>query len=405
MARAAATPSGPGTWSLRSIGVVAFGHGASDFYSGMVPLLIFYLVIKQQHLSPFLQGVAGFAWYFTSSIVQPVFGWYSDRHGRWWFLPVGVLLTIIAVGAIGFTRGYAALLVLIALGGFGSAIMHPEAGKYAAQVGSRRHGSAISIFQIGGQIGYGIGPAVIAALLARYGATATAYAAIPGLAAVAGLFWMMPHVDARAREQMPEPHEARLAAGPRGTTLDVVLLVGSTGLRYLTSAAFMTYLPNALIARGESLLVAGQIVAAFLLVSSVGLFCGGFLGDRFGHRAVSFISLTLAVPALAGFFVLPHAFGIASLLLGSILLAVQNAPGVALTQALMPRNLGMALGLMNGVAFGVGSAMVAVLGVQVARAGAAATLHGVALVPLVAAACFAAVGRWSSWKSAASASR
>ncbi|TAM59211.1 MFS transporter, partial [bacterium] len=203
MAHAAVgAPAQQGTWSLRSIGVVAFGHGASDFYSGMVPLLIFYLVVKQQQLSPFLQGAAGFAWYLTSSIVQPLFGWYSDAHGRWWFLPTGVLLTVAAVGAIGFTHNYPSLMALIAIGGFGSAIMHPEAGKYAAQVGSRRHGSAISIFQIGGQLGFGMGPALIAFLLARYGGAATLLAALPGLIAVAALFWAMPRVHARANERV-----------------------------------------------------------------------------------------------------------------------------------------------------------------------------------------------------------
>ncbi|TAM88030.1 MFS transporter [bacterium] len=394
MARAAVTPSTPqGTWSLRSIGVIAFGHGTSDFYSGMVPLLIFYLVIKQQHLSPFLQGVAGFAWYFTSSIVQPLFGWYSDAHGRWWFLPAGVLLTVTAVGAIGFTHDYAALLALIAVGGLGSSIMHPEAGKYAAQVGSLRHGSAISIFQIGGQVGFGIGPALIAYLLVRQGGSATALAALPGLAAVAALFWAMPHVDARARAGVRVCAESAIAGGAGSSTLDIALLVGSTGLRYLTTAAFMTYLPNVLIARGESLVTAGQVVTAFLLVGTIGLFAGGFLGDRFGHRAVSFVSLALAVPALVGFFIFPAGAGMFCLLVGSVLLAVQNAPGVALTQALMPRNLGMALGLMNGVAFGAGSALVALLGIQVEHVGAAGALYGVAFVPFAAAACFAMVGR------------
>ena len=42
------------------------------------------------------------------------------------------------------------------------------------------------------------------------------------------------------------------------------------------------------------------------------------------------------------------ALTVAALLVGSVLLSVQNAPGVALAQTLLPRNLGTALGLMNG---------------------------------------------------------
>jgi hypothetical protein len=64
---------------------------------------------------------------------------------------------------------------------------------------------------------------------------------------------------------------------------------------------------------------------------------------------------------------------------------------VALVQAMLPRNLGMALGLMNGVAFGAGSAAVALAGIWVARIGPAATLSAVSWAPLLAAAAFFAV--------------
>jgi FSR family fosmidomycin resistance protein-like MFS transporter len=306
-----------------------------------------------------------------------------------------VLVTVVSVGLIGFTRDYPSLLLLTAMGGFGSAIMHPEAGRYAAQVGSRRHGSAISVFQVGGQLGYGLGPIVIAALLDRFGGRASGLIALPGLAAVGVLYSVMPQVHARARG---DDSASRAASNKdtRRSLVDLVLLVGSTSLRYMTTAAFITYLPNVLTGRGETLGYAGQIVTAFLVAGSVGLLSGGVLGDRLGHRVVSFISLTLSVPALLCFFWLPSPWALPSLLLASVLLAVQNAPGVALTQALLPRNLGMALGLINGVAFGFGSAAVALLGKQVGRIGAAPTLTQVSFVPLLAAACFVMVGRFRS---------
>jgi len=360
----------------------------------MVPLLIFFLVVREQGLPPLYQGVAGFAWYLTSSIVQPFFGYYSDRHGRWWFLPSGVLVAVIAVGLIGFTRDYPSLLALTALGGFGSAVMHPEAGRYAAQVGSRRHGSAISIFQVGGQLGYGLGPIVIAALLERFGSRASGLIALPGLVAVAVLFAVMPRVHARSLQDRPEAHPTANGKPAKVNLVDVVLLIGSTALRHMTTAAFITYLPNVLTGRGDTLGRAGQVVTAFLVVGNLGLLGGGILGDRLGHRVVSFVSLSLSVPALLCFFLLPSPWALAGLLVGSVLLAMQNAPGVALTQALMPRNLGMALGLMNGVAFGFGSAAVALLGTQVGRIGAGPTLSQVCFVPLLAAVCFVLVGRF-----------
>jgi hypothetical protein len=53
----------------------------------------------------------------------------------------------------------------------------------------------------------------------------------------------------------------------------------------------------------------------------------------------------------------------------------------------------MALGLMNGVAFGAGSALVTAVGFGVARIGAAGALLEVSVLPVAAAAAFWLAGR------------
>lgn len=103
------------------------------------------------------------------------------------------------------------------------------------------------------------------------------------------------------------------------------------------------------------------------------------------------MALVSAVPFLYAFFLTPAVLGVPLLLVASMLLAVQNAPGVAIVQAMLPRNLGMALGLMNGVAFGFGSAAVAAVGLVVAGGGPALALEGVSVMPLLAALAYAAV--------------
>jgi FSR family fosmidomycin resistance protein-like MFS transporter len=194
----------------------------------------------------------------------------------------------------------------------------------------------------------------------------------------------MRHVDRKAEELHGSSRE-RSASDAPVDRIGVGLIMTSTALRHFTSAAFIAFLPNLLVARGFSIPVAGEIVTAFLLISSVGLYAGGTLSDRYGPVRISVAALCGSAPLLLGFFLLPVPFGILALLAGSALLAVQNAPGVSMVQAMLPRNLGMALGLMNGVSFGAGSALVAGVGIAVASFGAAAALEGVSLAPLVAA--------------------
>lgn len=368
---------------MRQLGVLAFAHGASDFYSGMVPLIVF-TIVSGQRLSPVYQGLLGFLWYLTSSIVQPLFGAYSDERGRWWFLPAGVALTVAGVSAAGLTTSLPVLAMLIVLGGIGSAVMHPEAGKYTAMLSGARRSTGISIFQIGGALGYALGPIAIARLVQAHGTAGSIDTLWFGGVAVAALFAAMyPLHDLAARRH--REHRATQTEHASVDRVGVGLLVVGTALKYLVGAAFMTYLPNLIVARGGSIADAGLIVTLYLGVGVAGMYLGGYLGDRFGIFAIAIASLAVSAPVLTAFFALHGAAAIAMLLIANILLNIQSAPSVAIVQRMLPRNLGMALGLMNGVAFGVGSAMVTAVGLLVARAGAQQALFDVAFLPLACA--------------------
>jgi FSR family fosmidomycin resistance protein-like MFS transporter len=388
----AATNAAPGRWDLSGISIISFAHGTSDFFSGIVPIVIFFDV-SRAGLPPWYQGALAFLWYVTSSIVQPVFGAYSDRHGRWWFLPASVALTVIAVAFAGATGSITVLALLIVVGGLGSAIMHPEAGKYSAMLGGKRRTSAISIFQIGGQIGYGLGPAVIGLLLGKFGPDGSLWLLIPGLLATLAIFALMRGVATSAAALHAHHAPKAAASHERVDRFGVVLLIVSTSLRYLVGASFAFYLPNLLTARGFSLAEAGSIVAGFLVFGAIGLYAGGALADRFGLVSVSVASLVIAVPFLALSLMQSGWLAVALLLCGSIMLSVQNAPGVAMVQAMLPRNLGMALGLMNGVAFGIGSAAVACVGILVTHYGPTSALLAVSAVPLLSAVAYIVVAR------------
>ncbi len=68
--------------------------------------------------------------------MQPLFGAYTDKHGRWWFMPTGVLMVVVAISFTSLATSLWTLSLLVVIGGLGAAIMHPEAGKYAALLSS-----------------------------------------------------------------------------------------------------------------------------------------------------------------------------------------------------------------------------------------------------------------------------
>ena len=368
---------------------MAFAHGASDLYSGILPFVIFY-VVTRAGLPAWCQGTLAFAWYLTSSVAQPLVGAYSDRRGKWWFLPASVALTAIAVSATPAASSLGILVALVVAGGLGSAVMHPEAGRYSALLGGTKRASAISIFQIGGQIGYGIGPLVAAALLAHAGGATIFAMSLPGIAAALAVATILP-AFARDADAVSPRHISAGEAHQRLDYLAIALLIASTALRYLTNASFAFYLPNLLTARGLPLTASGAVVTAFLVAAAIGLYAGGAGADRFGNARVAIAGLVTAVPPLLLGLAQHGPLGVGLLFLGSMLISVHNAPSVALAQSLLPRNLGTALGLMNGVAFGIGSLGVALVGVVVTRSGPDTALALTAFAPLLAAFAYAIV--------------
>lgn len=392
MAQSAIAHPKAADWNLNGLFAVGLGHFVDDLFSGTVALTIFY-VISSAHLPAWYQGLLSFFWYLTSSIVQPLAGAYTDKHGRWWFMPTAILIVVLALSFAGLASSVWVLAAFLVCGGFGAAVMHPEGGKYAAMLSGSRRSQGISIFQMGGSLGLALGPVTIATLLAHFGRHGSLLMLLPGLLAVAYLYFAIHRADGLALTAHGARKKHATDDGRPVDRLGIGLVVTSTTIRFFAATAFVTYLPNLLTGRGYTLLEAGQIVTAFMLLGNVGLYLGGYLGDRLGSVVASILALVLAVPCLVGFFFAPMPYAIGLLLLGNVMMTMQNAPSVVLVQAMLPKNLGMALGLINGVSFGVGSVLVTGLGVAVTRLGASEALLYASVSPLIAATAYFTINR------------
>ena len=73
------------------------GHLAVDFASGSVPALIPYFTDKFD-LSYALAAMLLLAATLSSSVVQPLFGLWSDRHEALWLITGGAALAAVGVG-------------------------------------------------------------------------------------------------------------------------------------------------------------------------------------------------------------------------------------------------------------------------------------------------------------------
>ena len=116
-----------------------------------------------------------------SSIVQPLVGIISDLKPRPWIMTAGMVTAALGMGFIGFTHNFILMFVLISISGVGIAMFHPQ-GSRLCHACSREHmGRGMSIFSVGGNIGFAVGPLVISLATFLFGPPGIAVIMFPAL--------------------------------------------------------------------------------------------------------------------------------------------------------------------------------------------------------------------------------
>jgi len=175
-----------------------------DFTSGAIPALIPFLVAEFD-LDYVAAGALMLAVTASSSLVQPLFGLWSDRRGALWLLPAGLALAAVGTAAVALAPVYTAALVFTFAAGIGIAAYHPEGAKFAAYASTAKRASGMSLFNVGGNFGYALGPIVITPLVLWLGLRGGALAAVPALVVAAAL--------ARALPRLARLRPSRVTAG------------------------------------------------------------------------------------------------------------------------------------------------------------------------------------------------
>jgi MFS family permease len=121
----------------RAMLVLSAGHLSTDFGGGALPALIPFLH-DRFHLTYLLSAVLILASSVSSSVIQPLFGIWSDRRGALWLLPAGVALSGVGVALAADAPRYWLVCVLVVVSGIGIAAFHPEGSKFAAYASGHR---------------------------------------------------------------------------------------------------------------------------------------------------------------------------------------------------------------------------------------------------------------------------
>jgi FSR family fosmidomycin resistance protein-like MFS transporter len=344
----------------RPIALILLGHAVVDSCQNILPVVL-PLLRDRFSLSYSQVGLAAALLTISSSLIQPIFGWVSDRWGTQWFLPAGILWTGMLMAVVGLVPTYWMLLLVLVLTGMGTAAFHPVAAMAAAHAAGNQRGLGMSFFSAGGNLGFALGPILMTwILLIGFGLEGTTLLILPGLA-TAGLVHVyrreieVPIVGAKERrrqEQAPIPW-------PKLSALCALITLRSWGY-----SGLIIFLPLFLREQGIDLWVAGRALFVFLFFGALGGMLGGHLSDRVGRQQVMAISL-LTFP-----FLMATALALSGpprwilLAMAGMALLASFSVTVVFAQELLPQHLGLASGLTLGLAFGAGGLGVGMSGLM-----------------------------------------
>ncbi len=336
---------------------IGFAHLLNDMIQSVVPAI--YPILKDEYNLSFVQiGIITLVFQLTSSLLQPVVGWYADKHPRPYSLACGMVSTLIGLCLLSIANSFLFVLLSVAIIGCGSSVFHPEASRVAQMASGGRKSLAQSIFQVGGNGGSAFGPLVAALIVLPFGQSAIGWFSILALLAILVLYRVGRWYSVRIREGLAR----RVQSASKSVLLpksvvrkSLAILVILIFSKYFYIACMTNYFTFFLIEKFSVSIQHSQFyLFAFLGALAVGTVVGGILGDKYGRKYVILWSIFGAAPFTL---LLPYVdlwlTIVLSILAGFIIASAFSAILVYATD-LMPDKVGMIAGIFFGLMFGIG---------------------------------------------------
>lgn len=362
----------------RGIAALSAGHFATDFSNGALPALLPFLVTRFD-LSYTKVGGLVLVSALASSLLQPLFGVWSDRRGAVWLLPAGVLLAGIGMGLAAASTAYWVCLVFVTISGLGTAAYHPEGWKFAAYVSGKRRASGGSLFSIGGNLGVALGALAAAPLVLVFGRLGGLLIAVPALLVGLLLVFSLRYLAGF----VPDEERKRSAHGEDRPGA-VALLLGVIALRSVGWFGLLTFVPLWAVSLGHSETYGANLLSLMLFAGGVGTLAAGPLADRLGLRPVLLVSLIAAPLATVTFVAVGGWLGAVALAVVGVCVVGTFGVTNILTQEYLPSHLGLASGIASGFAIGLGGVAALALGAVADAVDLETAMYACAAVPALA---------------------
>lgn len=372
---------------LKTLILLIVGHLVADLPQGALPAVL--PMLKTAHGLSYAQaGAIIMVMNLTSSVIQPLFGFLTDRWKLRWLLPVGLTVSGLGFAVLGLLPGYLSVQVAIVVCGLGVASFHPEAFKAVLGSTGARKVIGVSWFMVGGNAGFALGPIMAGIFALWLGLAGTTLFALPGLL-VTGLFLLYwPRLKELKSLQSKADANPR-PIGERWKPLSILVL--AVILRSCVHSGVLSFVPFYYINHlGGSPMDTGGLLSTFLAAGALGTIAGAPLAERYGPKRFFVLSVLLTTPMILWFMAARGPWMYLALALAGGCLISTWSVVMVMAQQILPDRAGMASGLMVGFTLGTGGVGATVLGWVADHHGVVTVLWIVSALPILSG----LVGMW-----------
>ena len=364
----------------RAMAVLSAGHLFTDVGQGSIPALLPFLIVRD-HLSYAGASALILAATIASSVIQPLFGHLSDRRSLPWLMPVGPILGGLGVAMAAIAPSYALTFAAVVVSGIGVAAFHPEGSRFANYVSGARRSSGMSLFSVGGNVGFALGPALVTPLVLAFGLKGTLLVIVPTSLMGLALARELP----RLKTFRADLARGRAGGAGRDEWRPFTLLAVVIALRSFVYFGFVTFIPLYFIHvlhTGNG--VGGAALTVMLVGGAIGTLVGGRLADRFGRRSVLIGSMAVLPFLTVGFLVSPPVLAMVFATVAGAATIATFAVTIVMGQEFLPGRIGVASGVTIGLSVGMGGVAAPLLGILADAHGLRTVFELIAVFPIAA---------------------
>jgi FSR family fosmidomycin resistance protein-like MFS transporter len=275
-----------GFQTMRTV-VVSCAHTIHDTYAGFIAPLIPSLIERLSLLK--VEAGLFLLLYQGASVLQPVIGHVGDKRNLRKLALFAPAITGIFLSLLATAPSFQIALVYTLIAGISSATLHANLPSLVNQLAGRQVGKGMSIWMVGGDLGYMLGPMVVTATIMVFTIQAMPWLMLAGFFISLLLSILLRDLPDHT---VSEKTESRIDWKSLGGIM--LPLAGIVIMRSFLRTATEMFLPVFLLEMGADPWFTGAALSILYGFGILGTILGGYWIDRLGYKPLMLVSLVVS---------------------------------------------------------------------------------------------------------------